>query len=79
MTMPNHKLQSTVYDVADAWDANELYQQNGWTDGLPVVPPTRERVQACLDAAGLLPTDIIGVEPVRNRKISAEKIAVNSF
>ncbi len=71
-------LQSTTYDIDDAWDANELFQQKGWTDGLPVAPPTEKRVRACLDAAGLLPEDVIGVEPVRNRKIRAEKVAVNA-
>jgi len=27
---------SAKYDVADAFAANELYQDNGWTDGLPI-------------------------------------------
>jgi len=31
---------STKYEVADAFAFNELYQDNGWTDGLPIVPPT---------------------------------------
>jgi hypothetical protein len=31
---------SAKYDVADAFAANELYQDNGWTDGLPIEPPT---------------------------------------
>jgi hypothetical protein len=59
-------------------DVNELYQQNGWTDGLPIMPPTEARVYACLDAAGLAPGDIIGVEPVRQRPIRAEKVAINA-
>ena len=33
-------LISKVYDVADFAAAQELYHSNGWTDGLPVVPPT---------------------------------------
>jgi hypothetical protein len=57
---------------------NERYQQNGWTDGLPIVPPTEERVRECLDAAGLAPGDIIGVESVRQRPIRAAKAAIKA-
>lgn len=76
--MATQALQSAIYELADALDVNELYQQNGWTDGLPIVPPTEERVCECLEAAGLAPGDIIGVEPVRQRPIRAEKAAINA-
>ncbi|MBI3801125.1 MAG: hypothetical protein HY268_29660, partial [Deltaproteobacteria bacterium] len=78
MALAQPLLRSAVYELADALDANELYQQNGWTDGLPIVPPTEERVQACLDAAGLASGDVIGVEAVRQRPITAEKVAINA-
>ena len=42
-------LASATYDVADAFEANELFQRNGWTDGLPIVPPTESAVRAFLD------------------------------
>ena len=71
-------LRSKRYDLADAFAANELYQAKGWTDGLPIVPPTEERVSECLDAAGLAPGDVIGVESVRQRPIMAEKAAINA-
>lgn len=63
---------------ADALDAMERYERNGWTDGLPVVPPTAERVQECLDWAGFPPDHVIGVETVRGRALTAEKVAVNA-
>jgi hypothetical protein len=69
-------LQSRAYDVADDFEANELFQTNGWTDGLPIVPPTEDRVRRFLDAAGLAPTDVVGTEPVRRRRLTAEKIAI---
>ena len=69
-------LASATYDVEDAFAANELFQRNGWTDGLPIVPPTESLVRAFLDAAGLKATDSIGVEPVRRRRITAEKVAI---
>ena len=62
MTLPRQTLRSTAYDLADALDVNELYQQKGWTDGLPIVPPTEERVVECLQAVGLAAADIVGVE-----------------
>src|SRR5499427_6594176 len=76
--MATRALQSAIYELADALDVNEHYQQNGWTDGLPIVPPTEERVREFLDAACLAPGDIIGVESVRQRPISAEKAAINA-
>jgi hypothetical protein len=72
----DERLRSTAYDVADAYEANELFQDNGWTDGLPIVPPTEELVRRFLDAAGLGAVDVVGVEPVRRRRITAEKTAI---
>ena len=69
-------LSSEVYEVADAFEANELFQRNGWTDGLPIVPPTEAAVARLLQAAGLAAADVVGVEPVRRRRISAEKLAI---
>lgn len=70
------KLASSVHEVTDPFEANELFQRNGWTDGLPIVPPTEAAVQAFLDAAGLSPDGLIGIEPVRRRHITAEKVAI---
>ncbi len=69
-------LQSAIYEVEDAFAANELFQEQGWTDGLPIVPPTEAGVRAFLEAARLAPEDVIGVEPVRRRRITAEKVAI---
>jgi hypothetical protein len=72
------QLASKIYDVDDVWVAQELFHANGWTDGLPVVPPTREAVAACLEWAGTEPAQLIGVEPVRGVAITAEKLAINA-
>src|SRR4051812_43646454 len=71
-------LTSKVYDVADFSAAQELFHANGWTDGLPVVPPTQEAVEACLDWALMPPDQLIGIEPVREQPITAEKLAINA-
>ena len=71
-------LTSKVYDVADFAAAQELYHSNGWTDGLPVVPPTEAAVEACLAWVGMTPDHLLGVEPVREQAITAEKLAINA-
>jgi hypothetical protein len=71
-------LTSKSYEVSDIWMAQELYHSNGWTDGLPIVPPTAEAVAACLDWAMTPPDHLLGVEPVRGVPVTAEKLAVNA-
>src|SRR5580693_3317539 len=71
-------LTSKVYDVDDFAAAQELYHSNGWTDGLPVVPPTADAVAACLEWALMPPDMLIGIEPVREQPITAEKLAINA-
>ena len=72
------QLASKTYDVADIHAVQELYHSNGWTDGLPVVPPTAETVHACLEWAMMPPDQLIGIEPVRGVAITAEKLAINA-
>ena len=71
-------LNSKTYDVDDFAAAQELFHSNGWTDGLPVVPPTEGAVEACLDWALMPPDQLIGIEPVRAQPITAEKLAINA-
>lgn len=72
------QLASKTYDVNDMGAVQELYHSNGWTDGLPIVPPTREAVAACLEWAMMTPGQLIGIEPVRRVPITAEKLAINA-
>jgi hypothetical protein len=72
------QLASKVYDAADISAVQELYHSNGWTDGLPIVPPTREAVEACLEWAMTPPETLVGVEPVRAMPVTAEKLAINA-
>jgi hypothetical protein len=77
--MMRNGLRSARIDVADPLAAIETYFENGWTDGLPVVPPTEERVWAMLDAMGKQPGDLLGEIPARARTITAEKLALNAI
>ena len=71
-------LRSTIHETDDVFAAQELFHRRGWTDGLPVVPPTEAAVRACLEGAVLAPDHVVGVEPVRARAITAEKVAINA-
>ncbi len=71
-------LSSRRHTATDYFAAQEYLHSRGWTDGLPVMPPTEAAVAAMLEYA-LLPADhLIGVESVRARAISAEKLAINA-
>lgn len=71
-------LSSKAYEVADFAAAQELFHSNGWTDGLPIVPPTEKAVAECLDWALMPPDQLLGIEPVRAQPITAEKLAINA-
>ena len=56
----------------------EDYYQRGWTDGLPVIPPTRDRVAAMLATARRGPAEIVAVLPPKKGHATVEKLAVNA-
>jgi hypothetical protein len=76
--MPRGTLRSTRVEAADPLAAIETYFEKGWTDGLPIVPPTEEKIWAMLDTMGKQPEDILGEIPARARTITAEKLAINA-
>src|SRR2546425_822017 len=61
----------------DADAIEELYAR-GATDGLPVVPPTRGRVERAIAASGRGPDELIGLVPPNYGRATVEKIAVNA-
>jgi hypothetical protein len=71
-------LASRAHEVDDFAAAQEFFHSRGWTDGLPVVPPTEAAVEACLEWAGMPPDQLSGIEPVRAQPITAEKLAINA-
>ena len=71
-------LQSRAYEVSDTSEAIEFYFDKGWTDGLPVVPPTEASIRAMLDAAKLEPGQEITFIENRQVSVTAEKVAINA-
>jgi len=56
----------------------EAYYARGWTDGLPVVPPTEKSITAMLAGAGLRGEETIGEVRDRGVVVSAWKLAINA-
>ena len=56
----------------------EFCYEQGWTDGLPVVPATRELVDGMLEAGRCRPGDVIANMPSRKVAVTAEKVAINA-
>src|SRR5437870_12556448 len=71
------ELTSKRYRVEDI-DAVEFCYQQGWTDGLPVIPPTADRVTTMLAAARLDPKQETAFITHRAVSITAEKDAINA-
>ncbi len=76
--MAAYDLASKRVSLQETDDPIEYYFEQGWTDGLPVVPPTAEKIGAFLDAVGRSPSEILGTEPVRGRVVTLEKVAINA-
>ena len=64
--------------VRGAIDTIEQYFANGWTDGLPIVPPTEELVDRMIAASGRDPLEVLGVVPPRQGVATIEAIATNA-
>jgi hypothetical protein len=67
-----------IRDADPGAAVNRLYRERGWTDGLPIVPPTLARVDDMLGAGALERHAVLGdVEPLGG-VASVEKLAVNA-
>ena len=72
------RLESRQVSIGSQEDAVEACFSRGWTDGLPVVPPTPERVEAMLEGTSRAPGDVVAVVPPDLAECSVEKIAINA-
>jgi hypothetical protein len=59
--------------------AYEHAYDNGWTDGLPIIPATAAAVQEFVAASGRAREEIIGILPPRKGEATVEVIAVNAI
>jgi hypothetical protein len=71
-------LTADPHTYEDDETALEDYFERGWTDGLPIVPPTLVRVGSMLEAGGIDPDEVLGAVPTRDVVVTAEKVAINA-
>ena len=72
------KLGSRRIEFGEHDDPVELCFQRGWTDGLPVTPPTDERVLQMLKGTNRRPEEIVGRIPPYLAECTVEKVAINA-
>lgn len=78
MTMNINSLQSSKYELPDLDSVEEEFYRKGYTDGLPIVPPTPERVIKMIEFNNLDPQKVIAIIPPQNGDATVEKIAINA-
>src|SRR5205807_4542804 len=59
-------------------EVQRFIYKRGWTDGLPIMPPTRDAVDEMLTGTDLPPDEIVGKMIPRLGKATVEKIAINA-
>jgi len=77
---PTSDMEQEMVRLPDSLDVvNDHFYEKGWTDGLPIIPPTEDRVRAML--AGMAwrdPDELIGPVPPAGGQASLRRIAVNA-
>jgi hypothetical protein len=68
----------TADPVAAAKAAIEYCYEQGWTDGLPVVPATRADIEACLATTDQTADEVIGSQPHLGRSVTVAQAAANA-
>lgn len=71
-------IQSRRIEIGAYEDEIEALYDRGWSDGLPLVPPTEERVYRMLQGTSRDPREVIGQVPPDLGECTIEKVAVNA-
>ena len=71
-------LKARTIDVQSPEDEHELCFSRGWSDGLPVVPPTPVRVLRMLGGTTRDAQEVVGAIPPNNAPCTVEKVAINA-
>ena len=71
-------LKSRRIELGGDEDEQEAMFERGWSDGLPLVAPTEERVLRMLDGTSRDPQEVIGLVPPALAAATVEKIAINA-
>jgi len=82
-TRPSRTAMKGTYDmVQDSYEGAARYTSydlhiSKWTDGLPIVPPTEQRVAQFLSHTSHKPDEVIGIMPPQKWEFNVEKVAIN--
>ena len=78
MTQPQVAISADSVDDLLVRAYEHAYEQ-GWTDGLPIIPATAARVKQFVAASGRAADDLIGLLPPRKGRATVEAIAVSAI
>lgn len=71
-------LKARQVEVSPLEDPMEVCFERGWSDGLPVTPPTDERVIRMLSGTKRDPQEVVGLIPPNLAPCTVEKVAINA-
>ncbi|MEL0020435.1 MAG: UGSC family (seleno)protein, partial [Rickettsiales bacterium] len=57
---------------------NDYFHEQGWSDGLPIIPPTEEAVAEMIAGASLPGDHVLGIMPPVDGTVTIEKVAANA-
>ncbi|MGF1666559.1 MAG: thioredoxin [Acidimicrobiia bacterium] len=72
------RLASRTIELGSAEDEFEAMYARGWSDGLPLIPPTPQRVEAMLAGTARPPGEVVAVMPPDLVDCTVEKVAINA-
>ena len=73
-----HSVLAREISLGEDEDEMEACFDRGWSDGLPVIPPTRERVLRMLSGSSRQADEVVGLVPLDLASCTIEKIAINA-
>ena len=71
-------LNARKIEIAEMEDPVETCFERGWSDGLPLVPPTELRVVRMLAGTSREPDEVLGIVPPDLQPCTVEKAAINA-
>jgi hypothetical protein len=71
-------IRARTLEVGEFQDPVEVCFNRGWSDGLPVVPPTPERILRMLTGTARSPEEVIGLVPPDLAECTVERVAINA-
>ncbi|MEZ4865513.1 MAG: thioredoxin family protein [Caldilineaceae bacterium] len=74
----NTGMTARQIEIDEHVDPMDYCFEQGWSDGLPVVPPTPARVWRMLQGTTRSPAEVVGIIPPNQNSCTVEKVAINA-